>query len=224
MRIDWDAGKAKDNIAKHGVSFEEAESALADPGVVTWFDEGIRPAKIGSCRSECRVSHECCRSFILNAMKTPSALSAHAGRPKPNNGSTPKARPNRRSTSAASDELDFSKLIPIIGNGLLADDAGGHRVATTYVVVDDATVAFTLEDGRRVSAPLAWYPRLLHGTPAERNSWELRSNGRVVIWRSLRIGISAKALVDGTKSNESAKSFKEWMASRKQVGQRRKAG
>ncbi len=131
--------------------------------------------------------------------------------------------PKRKDKPAddAMDELDFSKLVPIVGNGLFSDEA--QRIKATYVVVDDATVAVTLSDGRRVLAPLDWYPRLRHATPAERNNWELRSDGRVVLWRSLRFGIAAKALVEGTKSNETRKSLNEWLAERKPA-KRRKAG
>lgn len=41
------------------------------------------------------------------------------------------------------------------------------------VVVTDDTMTVDLSDGRTISVPLVWYPRLLHGTPKERNNWRL---------------------------------------------------
>jgi hypothetical protein len=106
---------------------------------------------------------------------------------------------------------------------VLVDGPAG-RVPVTYVVATNQVLEFQYEDGRRVVAPLAWYPRLLHGSPAERNSWELKLGGRVVLWRSLGFGIAAKALVAGTKSDENRKSVNAWLAGRKVANGKRKAG
>lgn len=112
-------------------------------------------------------------------------------------------------------ELDLAKMIPIIGRGIAADEVrGGKALKATYAVVDDRSVAITLDDGRYVSAPLDWYPRLKHGNPGERNSWKLIMDGRAVLWRTLGIGISVKALFEGTKSPESEASLKKWLATR----------
>jgi len=49
-------------------------------------------------------------------------------------------------------------------------------VAQGITVTEEALIV-DLTDGRTISVPLAWYPRLLHGTPEERNKWRLIGNG-----------------------------------------------
>jgi hypothetical protein len=113
------------------------------------------------------------------------------------------------------DKLDFSKLTPVIGRGIFAGEMRGQRpLEVKYVVVDDQNLSVSLEDGRKVTAPLDWYPRLKYATPAERNTWRLILDGRAISWRGLSIAISAKALLEGTKAHESAASLKKWLAGR----------
>ena len=45
------------------------------------------------------------------------------------------------------------------------------------VTVTEDTLSIDLSDGRTISVPLAWFPRLLHATQAERNNWRLISKG-----------------------------------------------
>ena len=80
------------------------------------------------------------------------------------------------------------------------------------VTVDTLTV--DLADGRSISVPLAWYPRLAHGTPAERTSWRLIGRGEGVHWPDLDEDISVENLLSGMRSGESHRSFKQWIASR----------
>jgi hypothetical protein len=75
-------------------------------------------------------------------------------------------------------------------------------------VTDDALVV-DLEDGRQVSAPLAWYPRLLHGTAKERANFEIGHYG--IHWPDLDEDISVKGLLLGNKSGESQSSLKRWL-------------
>jgi hypothetical protein len=49
-------------------------------------------------------------------------------------------------------------------------------VRANNVVITSDSLTFELNDGRSISAPLAWYPRLLHGTPEERKNWRLIGN------------------------------------------------
>ena len=62
---------------------------------------------------------------------------------------------------------------------------------------DELTIALT--DGRRVSVPLAWYPRLLHSSPAERNHWRLIADGEGIHWPDLDedISVSVEGLALG---------------------------
>ncbi len=80
-------------------------------------------------------------------------------------------------------------------------------------VTDDA-LTVDLSDGRTVSVPLAWCPRLLHGTPAERNKWRLIGNGDGIHWPDLDEDISVENLISGKPSGESQKSFKMWLEAR----------
>jgi Protein of unknown function (DUF2442) len=54
--------------------------------------------------------------------------------------------------------------------------------AQSLVVTEDSLIA-DLSDGRSITVPLAWYPRLVHGTPEERNplemDWRQRGNSLV---------------------------------------------
>ena len=71
-----------------------------------------------------------------------------------------------------------------------------------------------LIDGRSISIPLAWYPRLQHGTTAERANWRLIGDGRGVHWPDLDEDISVENLLAGKASGESAGSLKHWLRKR----------
>jgi hypothetical protein len=112
-------------------------------------------------------------------------------------------------------ELDFSKLTPVLGRGIFAGEKnGGTALIAKYVIADESSLTCTLEDERKITVPLGWYPRLGYATPAERNDWRLIMGGRAVNWRTLGLAISMKALFEGTKANESAASLKKWLAGR----------
>ena len=55
-----------------------------------------------------------------------------------------------------------------------------------------------LVDGRRVSVPLTWFPRLLHATPAQRNKWELLGDGEGIHWIEIDEDLSIVGLLRGT--------------------------
>jgi hypothetical protein len=85
--------------------------------------------------------------------------------------------------------------------------------AETVTVTDDA-LTVELSDGRSISAPLAWYPRLLHGTPEERSNWRLVGQGVGIYWPALDEDISVENLLAGRASGESQRSLKQWLAQR----------
>lgn len=69
-------------------------------------------------------------------------------------------------------------------------------------VADAVDVAFTddeivvaLADGRRVSAPLEWFPRLLRATPAQRSNWSLIGRGVGIHWPDVDEDISVRSLL-----------------------------
>ena len=55
----------------------------------------------------------------------------------------------------------------------------------------------TLEDGRELSVPLAWFPRLLHGTPEQRENWEPIGGGQGIHWPELDEDISVAGILGG---------------------------
>jgi hypothetical protein len=62
-----------------------------------------------------------------------------------------------------------------------------------------------LVDGRRLSVPLRWYPRLRAGTPAQRNHWESCAAGRGIHWPDLDEDLSVEGLLAGRKAPASQK-------------------
>lgn len=81
------------------------------------------------------------------------------------------------------------------------------RVTTDTLHVD-------LSDGRTISVPVAWYPRLAHATLEERKEWRVISRGRGIHWESIDEDISVEGLLAGRPSGESQSSFKHWLNSR----------
>lgn len=89
-----------------------------------------------------------------------------------------------------------------------------RMVSAQNVQVTDDALIVDLSDGRTVSVPLAWFPRLLHGTPDERSKWRLIGNGEGIHWPDLDEDISVENLILGKPSGESQKSFKKWLEAR----------
>ena len=75
--------------------------------------------------------------------------------------------------------------------------------------VTDDTLTVDLSDGRTISVPLVWFPRLLNGTPSERAKFELGHFG--IHWPELNEDIPVEGLLRGEKSGESMKSLKRWL-------------
>ena len=83
------------------------------------------------------------------------------------------------------------------------------------IVVTETHLIVDLADGRQLSVPLAWYPRLLQGTPEERENWEIFGDGIAIEWADLDEHIELEGLLAGRKSGESQRSFDRWLALRK---------
>jgi hypothetical protein len=82
------------------------------------------------------------------------------------------------------------------------------------VRIDDDTLSVELSDGRTISAPLAWFPRLSYATRAERNHWRLIGRGQGIHWEDVDEDTSVENLLAGRPSGESQASFKKWLAAR----------
>ncbi|GAB4494857.1 MAG: DUF2442 domain-containing protein [Anaerolineales bacterium] len=85
------------------------------------------------------------------------------------------------------------------------------------VTITEDELIVVLEDGRMLATPLVWYPRLLHGSPKERQNWRLIGKGEGIHWEDLDEDIHIKHLLAGIASGESQKSLQRWLAARKQL-------
>jgi hypothetical protein len=85
------------------------------------------------------------------------------------------------------------------------------------VSVTDELLTVDLADGRKISIPTAWYPRLAHGAPAERRQWTISCSGEGLHWEALDEDISIKGLIAGLPSNENPAMIKKWMGTRTNV-------
>jgi hypothetical protein len=85
------------------------------------------------------------------------------------------------------------------------------------VSVTDDTLTVELSDGRTISVPLEWYPRLVHGTSEERNNWRIIGRGQGIHWEDLDEDISVEGIIAGNPSGESQSSFKKWLDQRNPV-------
>ncbi len=82
------------------------------------------------------------------------------------------------------------------------------------VTITDDTLSVDLSDGRTISVPLAWFPRLLHATQKERNNSRLIGKGHGIHWEDIDEDISVEGLLAGRPSGESQESFKKWQGRR----------
>ena len=66
--------------------------------------------------------------------------------------------------------------------------------AQNLVVTEDSLIV-DLSDGRSITVPLAWYPRLVHGTPEETNNWRWIGDREGIHWPDLDEDISVENLL-----------------------------
>ena len=86
---------------------------------------------------------------------------------------------------------------------------------STRVEVTDVALTVELVDGRTVSVPLLWYPRLAHAAPEERGRWRFIGRGEGIYWPDLDEDISIANLLAGKPSGESQCSLKRWLELRR---------
>ena len=97
----------------------------------------------------------------------------------------------------------------------MTTSAPGLRVPDAVAVaVSESTLSVELSDGRTISVPLEWFPRLVHGTPEERSKWRFIGRGHGIHWDDLDEDISVEGLLAGRPSGESQNSFRNWLARR----------
>ena len=96
----------------------------------------------------------------------------------------------------------------LLAHALLTDDLRAAAVRHLEVTAQELRVA--LEDGRTLTVPIAWFPRLAEGTPAERARWELLGDGQGIHWPDLDEDILLASLLAGRRSGESPASLARW--------------
>ena len=82
------------------------------------------------------------------------------------------------------------------------------------VAVTEESLTVDLVDGRTIIVPLVWYPRLWHGTPEERNRFEIFGDGTYIHWPELDEDLTVAGLLAGLPSGENPQSLKKWLAGR----------
>ncbi len=89
-----------------------------------------------------------------------------------------------------------------------------HECLVTGLSFSGDSFTVHLNDGRHISIPLAWYPRLLAGTKAEREHYKLIGGGEGIHWPKLDEDIRVDDLLSGYRSQESQISLKKWLQKR----------
>ncbi|HHH41686.1 MAG TPA: DUF2442 domain-containing protein [Chloroflexi bacterium] len=82
------------------------------------------------------------------------------------------------------------------------------------VEINEETLIVELVDGRAISVPLAWYPRLWYGTPEERAHFEIIGDGTILHWPDLDEDLSISGILAGRRSGETPESLKKWLEAR----------
>jgi len=97
----------------------------------------------------------------------------------------------------------------------MSTSASPTKAAARRVRVTDQAVTVELVDGRVVSVPTGWYPRLAQASARERRAWVLIGAGVGIHWPELDEDISIEGLLRGERSGESPSSLRSWRALRK---------
>ena len=80
--------------------------------------------------------------------------------------------------------------------------------------IDHSKLTIDLADGRVLSVPLDWYPRLSHATIEERANWQMLGNGYAIEWPDLDEHVGIEGLLAGRRSGESERSLQKWLLTR----------
>jgi hypothetical protein len=68
------------------------------------------------------------------------------------------------------------------------------------VAFTDDALSVSLRDGRVISVPLVWYPRLLNATPTERKNWKIAGGGYGIHWPDVDEDLCTEGLLRGAKA------------------------
>jgi len=95
----------------------------------------------------------------------------------------------------------------------LVNESQQARAQSVQITEDMLIVELT--DGRVISVPLVWYPRLWYGSKSERENFEIIGEGEYIHWLDLDEDLSVSGILKGHRSSESPESLKKWLALRK---------
>lgn len=84
----------------------------------------------------------------------------------------------------------------------------------TSASVTNNTLTVSIADGRTISVPINWYPRLVYGTPQERANYQISGAGYGLHWPDLDEDIGLEGLLLGKRPTESTVSFEKWLTRR----------
>lgn len=102
-------------------------------------------------------------------------------------------------------------------SGMPSVAAASQLPRAVGVVVSEDTLTVDLDDGRTISVPIVWFPRLAYGTAAERANFQIAGAGYGIHWPDLDEDIGVDGLVLGKRSGESSESFERWLQRRGQA-------
>ena len=91
-----------------------------------------------------------------------------------------------------------------------------HEARAQSASLSEEALTVELVDGRTIIVPLVWFPRLWHGTPQERNYFEIFGDGAYIHWPDLDEDLTVTGLLAGQRSGESPQSLRKWLGSRKE--------
>ena len=120
-----------------------------------------------------------------------------------------------RGSSLASAVIVEEHREQLLRAGMTSSAIDETSVKVRDVHVTSKALEVVLGDGRTLSVPLKWYPRLAHGSPRERQHWRLIGDGIGIHWPDLDEDISLAGLLAGVPSGESTKSLNQWLAVRR---------
>lgn len=85
------------------------------------------------------------------------------------------------------------------------------------IEIREDNLVVELTDGRTISAPLAWYPRLWHGDEQERAHYEIIGDGAYIHWPDLDEDLTVSGILAGRRSGESPALLKQWLKKRREI-------
>ena len=97
-----------------------------------------------------------------------------------------------------------------------------HECLAQKVIFTEDSFVVYLNDGRNISVPIIWYPRLLNGNKQERENYELIGDGEGIHWPDIDEDISVEGILAGRRSGESQNSLDRWLKERIQKNKTQK--